>query len=182
MIGGPHGMLGHDPENVAGAKVDVQILRRAWTFARPYRIMIIGFLVTIVLDAILVLAPPLLLRSMLDNAIPSGDRRQVWILAGLTVLAALGDALLSIAQRWWSARIGEGLIYELRSALFDRVQRQPIAFFTRTQTGALISRMNNDVIGAQSAVTGTLGTVVSNVITLALTLVAMIALEWRLTL
>ena len=143
--------------------------------------MIIGFLATIVLDAILVLAPPLLLRSMLDNAIPSGDRRQVWILAGLTVLAALGDAILSVAQRWWSARIGEGLIYELRSALFDHVQRQPIAFFTRTQTGALISRMNNDVIGAQSAVTGTLGTVVSNVITLALTLVAMIALEWRLT-
>jgi len=182
MMGGPHGMLGHDPENVAGSKVDTQILRRAWVFARPYRIMIIGFLATIVLDAILVLAPPLLLRSMLDNAIPSGDRRQVWILAGLTVLAALGDAILSVAQRWWSARIGEGLIYELRSALFDRVQRQPIAFFTRTQTGALISRMNNDVIGAQSAVTGTLGTVVSNVITLGLTLVAMIALEWRLTL
>ena len=175
-------MLGHDPENIAGSKVDTQILKRAWVFARPYRIMIIGFLATIVLDAILVLAPPLLLRSMLDNAIPSGDRRQVWILAGLTVAAALGDAILSVAQRWWSARIGEGLIYELRSALFDRVQRQPIAFFTRTQTGALISRMNNDVIGAQSAVTGTLGTVVSNVITLALTLVAMIALEWRLTL
>ena len=174
-------MLGHDPENIAGSKVDTQILKRAWVFARPYRIMIIGFLATIVLDAILVIAPPLLLRSMLDNAIPSGDRRQVWILAGLTVLAALGDAILSVAQRWWSARIGEGLIYELRSALFDRVQRQPIAFFTRTQTGALISRMNNDVIGAQSAVTGTLGTVVSNVITLALTLVAMIALEWRLT-
>jgi ATP-binding cassette subfamily B protein len=175
-------MLGHDPENVQGAKVDTQILRRAWTFARPYRVMIIGFLVTIVLDSLLILAPPLLLRSMLDDAIPSGDRPQVWILAGLTVIAAFGDALLSIAQRWWSARIGEGLIYELRAALFDRVQRQPIAFFTRTQTGALISRLNNDVIGAQNAVTGTLGTVVSNVITLTLTLVAMLALEWRLTL
>ena len=103
------------------------------------------------------------------------------MLAGFIVLAALGDALLSVAQRWWSARIGEGLIYELRSALFDRVQRQPIAFFTRTQTGALISRLNNDVIGAQNAVTGTLGTVVSNVITLTLTLVAMLALEWHLT-
>ena len=113
-------MLGHDPENIAGSKVDYQILKRAWVFARPYRIMIIGFLATIVLDAILVLAPPLLLRSMLDNAIPSGDRRQVWILAGLTVAAALGDAILSVAQRWWSARIGEGLIYDLRSALFDQ--------------------------------------------------------------
>ncbi len=175
-------MLGHDPENVAGSKVDAAVLRRAWAFAKPYRIMIAGFLATIVLDAVLVLVPPLLLRSMLDDAIPSGDRSQVWLLAGFIVLAALGDALLSIAQRWWSARIGEGLIYELRAALFDRVQRQPIAFFTRTQTGALISRLNNDVIGAQNAVTGTLGTVVSNVITLALTLVAMLALEWRLTL
>ena len=143
--------------------------------------MIAGFLLTIVLDAVLVLAPPLLLRQMLDEAIPSGNRTQVWVLAGFIVLAALGDALLSVAQRWWSARIGEGLIYELRSALFDRVQRQPIAFFTRTQTGALISRLNNDVIGAQNAVTGTLGTVVSNVITLTLTLVAMLALEWHLT-
>ncbi len=174
-------MLGHDPESVAGAKVDTQILKRAWTFARPYRGMIAGFLLTIVLDAVLVLAPPLLLRQMLDDAIPSGNRTQVWVLAGFIVLAALGDALLSVAQRWWSARIGEGLIYELRSALFDRVQRQPIAFFTRTQTGALISRLNNDVIGAQNAVTGTLGTVVSNVITLTLTLVAMLALEWHLT-
>ena len=174
-------MLGHDPESVAGAKVDTQILKRAWTFARPYRGMIAGFLLTIVLDAVLVLAPPLLLRQMLDVAIPSGNRTQVWVLAGLIVLAALGDALLSVAQRWWSARIGEGLIYELRSALFDRVQRMPIAFFTRTQTGALISRMNNDVIGAQNAVTGTLGSVVSNVITLTLTLVAMLALEWHLT-
>ena len=175
-------MLGHDPESVAGTKVDTKILKRAWVFARPYRGMIAGFLLTIVLDAILVLAPPLLLRQMLDVAIPSGNRTQVWILAGFIVLAALGDALLSIAQRWWSARIGEGLIYELRSALFDHVQRQPVAFFTRTQTGALISRLNNDVIGAQNAVTGTLGTVVSNVITLSLTLVAMLALEWRLTL
>jgi len=174
-------MLGHDPESVAGAKVDTQILKRAWTFARPYRGMIAGFLLTIVLDAVLVLAPPLLLRQMLDEAIPSGNRTQVWVLAGFIVLAALGDALLSVAQRWWSARIGEGLIYELRSALFDRVQRQPIAFFTRTQTGALISRLNNDVIGAQNAVTGTLGTVVSNVITLTLTLAAMLALEWHLT-
>ena len=130
-------MLGHDPESVAGAKVDTQILKRVWTFARPYRGMIAGFLVTIVLDAVLGLAPPLLFRQILDDAIPSGNRTQVWVLAGFIVLAALGDALLSVAQRWWSARIGEGLIYDLRSALFDHVQRMPIAFFTRTQTGAL---------------------------------------------
>jgi ATP-binding cassette subfamily B protein len=88
---------------------------------------------------------------------------------------------LSIVQRWYSSRIGEGLIYDLRVALFDKVQHMPIAFFTRTQTGALISRLNNDVVGAQTAVTGTLGSVVSNVVVLVTTLGAMLALEWRLT-
>ena len=90
--------------------------------------------------------------------------------------------MLTSLQRWYSARVGEGLIYDLRVALFDHVQRLPIAFFTRTQTGALQSRLNNDVIGAQQAVTSTLGTVVSNVITLVVTLTVMLALEWRLTL
>jgi ATP-binding cassette subfamily B protein len=93
----------------------------------------------------------------------------------------MGDAILSIVQRWYSSRIGEGLIYDLRVALFDKVQHMPIAFFTRTQTGALISRLNNDVVGAQTAVTGTLGSVVSNVVVLVTTLGAMLALEWRLT-
>lgn len=179
---GPHHMLGSDPRAVAGKAFDRKVVRRAWSFARPYRVMIFGFLATIVLDALLALAPPLLFRAILDRAIPHHDRGLVWLLATLTVGAAIGDALLSVAQRWWSSRIGEGLIYELRSALFDHVQRQPISFFTRTQTGALISRMNNDVVGAQSAVTGTLGSVVSNVIVLVTTLIAMLALEWRLTL
>jgi ATP-binding cassette subfamily B protein len=106
----------------------------------------------------------------------------VGVLAGLALAAAFGDAALSLLERYWSARIGEGLIFDLRAALFDHVQRMPIAFFTRTQTGALISRLNNDVIGAQRAVTGTLGSVVSNVVVLATTLVAMAVLEWRLTL
>ena len=97
-------------------------------------------------------------------------------------LAALGDAALAVVQRWCSARVGEGLIYDLRRALFAKVQRMPIAFFTRTPTGALISRLNNDVIGAQTAVTSTLGSVVSNVVVLVTTLAAMLALEWRLTL
>jgi ATP-binding cassette subfamily B protein len=100
----------------------------------------------------------------------------------ILVVAALADAVLQIVQRWYSARIGEGLIYDLRVALFDKVQHMPIAFFTRTQTGALISRLNNDVVGAQQAVTGTLGSVVSNVLVLVTTLIAMLALEWRLTL
>jgi len=98
------------------------------------------------------------------------------------VAIALGDALLSLGERWWSAKIGEGLIFELRRSLFDHTQRMPIAFFTRTQTGALISRMNNDVIGAQSALTGTLGSVVSNIVTVAFTLGAVAFFEWRLAL
>ena len=100
----------------------------------------------------------------------------------MAVLAALGDAGLAVVQRWCSARVGEGLIYDLRRALFAKVQRMPVAFFTRTQTGALTSRLNNDVIGAQTAVTSTLGSVVSNVVVLGTTLAAMLALEWRLTL
>jgi ATP-binding cassette, subfamily B, bacterial len=174
--------LGGDRDAVAGMSVDRGVIRRAWGFARPYKGMIVGFLVTIVLDAVLGLAPPLLFREIIDRAIWLRDGTLVTWLAIATVFVALADAGLAIAQRFWSARIGEGLIYELRSALFDHVQRLPIAFFTRTQTGALISRMNNDVIGAQSAVTGTLGSVVSNVIVLVTTLAAMLALEWHLTL
>ena len=125
--------------------------------------------------------PPLIFRQIIDTAIPAGDKRQIWLLAGLAVGAAIVDALLAIVQRWCSARIGEGLICDLRVALFGKVQRMPIAFFTRTQTGALSSRLNNDVVGAQNAVTSTLGSVVSNVVVLAATLAAMLALEWRLT-
>ena len=104
------------------------------------------------------------------------------MLATIAVFAALTDAGLAIVQRWCSSRVGEGLIYDLRGALFAKVQRMPIAFFTRTPTGSITSRLSSDVVGAQSAVTSTLGSVVSNVIVLTTTLAAMIALEWRLTL
>jgi ATP-binding cassette subfamily B protein len=179
---GPHHALGSDPDAVKDARFDRSLAARSWQFARPYRWAIAGFIVTIVLDALLMLAPPLLFRSILDRAIPRGDKGLVVLLAGLAVAAAVADGGLAIVQRWYSARIGEGLIHNLRVALFDKVQRMPIAFFTRTQTGSLISRLNNDVVGAQSAVTGTLGSVVSNVIVLATTLVAMVLLEWRITL
>jgi len=175
-------MLGADPLDVKGRTVDRRIIRRAWVFARPYRVAILGFLVTIVVAALLALLPPLLFRSIIDEAIPQGNRGMVTMLAVLTVGVAATDALLAVAQRWYSARIGEGLIFQLRVALFDKVQNMPVAFFTRTQTGALISRLNNDVIGAQDAVTGTLGSIVSNTIVLGTTVAAMLALEWRLTL
>ena len=164
-----------------GARLRRSTLRRAWQFARPYRFHIAGFLSAILVSALLGLAPPLLFRSILDTAIPRADRGLITTLAVVLVAAALGDALFAIVQRWLSSTIGEGLIYDLRVALFDKVQRMPVAFFTRTQTGALISRLNNDVIGAQNAVTSTLGSVVSNVVVLITTLTAMVVLEWRLT-
>ena len=150
-------------------------------FARPYSSSIVGFLISILVSAAIALVPPLLFRTIVDTAIPAGDKRRIVVLTIILVVVAMGDAILSIVQRWYSSRIGEGLIYDLRVALFDKVQNMPIAFFTRTQTGALISRLNNDVVGAQTAVTGTLGSVVSNVVVLVTTLGAMLALEWRLT-
>jgi ATP-binding cassette subfamily B protein len=156
-------------------------MRRVVVFARPYSSSIIGFLISILVSAAIALVPPLLFRNIVDTAIPAGDKRRIVILTIVLVVVAMGDAILSIVQRWYSSRIGEGLIYDLRVALFDKVQHMPIAFFTRTQTGALISRLNNDVVGAQTAVTGTLGSVVSNVVVLVTTLGAMLVLEWRLT-
>ncbi|MFN5650560.1 MAG: ABC transporter ATP-binding protein [Actinomycetes bacterium] len=178
---GPHSLLPGDASAVKGARLRRSTLRRAWQFARPYRFHIAGFLSAILVSALLGLAPPLLFRSILDTAIPRADRGLITTLAVVLVIAALADALFAIVQRWLSSTIGEGLIYDLRVALFDKVQRMPVAFFTRTQTGALISRLNNDVIGAQNAVTSTLGSVVSNVVVLITTLTAMVVLEWRLT-
>ncbi|MBA3605340.1 MAG: ABC transporter ATP-binding protein [Acidimicrobiia bacterium] len=175
-------MRHRDATTVEGARLSSATLRRIWTFARPYRAMIALFLVVILTAALLAIVPPLVVRAILDTAIPDGDRVLIWWLAAAAVGAALGDALLQIVQRWCSSRVGEGLIYDLRGALFAKVQRMPVAFFTRTPTGAITSRLDNDVVGAQTAVTSTLGSVVSNIIVLITTLVAMIALEWRLTL
>ncbi|MFZ4515001.1 MAG: ABC transporter ATP-binding protein [Acidimicrobiia bacterium] len=174
-----------DTESLKGKRVQRELVRRILTFARPYRRMIVGFVAAVVFAAIFGAVPPLLLRRLLDAGLPNGDRPGdlgviTWM-AVLAVVVAVAGAALSLIQRWYSARIGEGLIFDLRVALYDHVQRLPLAFFTRTQTGALMSRLNNDVIGAQQAVTGTLGNVISNVITLVVLLSAMLALEWRLT-
>ena len=175
-------MLPGDAEAVKGARLKRGALLRVWAFARPYRTVLVVFLLAIVAAAVLALVPPLAIRAILDHAIPEKNKGAIVALASLVVGAALFDAALAIVQRWCSARVGEGLIHDLRVALFAKVQRMPVAFFTRTQTGALTSRLNNDVIGAQNAVTSTLGSVVSNVVVLITTLLAMIALEWRLTL
>ena len=177
-----HGAMGHDPAGVEGRHIAPGTVRRAAALARPYRMMLSGFLAAQLLGALAFLVPPILFGRIIDEAIPAGDRWQLNVLAAIIVAAAFCEAGLSFIERWWSARIGEGLIFDLRVGLYDHVQRMPIAFFTHVQTGSLISRMNNDVIGAQRAFTGTLSSVVSNTIVLATTLVAMLALEWRLTL
>ena len=178
---GPHSMMPSDASAVEGATLGRDILRRVWGFARPYRNRIIGFLAAIITAALLGLAPPLLFKLIVDDAIADGDRGRLTLLALLAIGAAVADSLLSLVERWLSSAIGEGLIYDLRVRLFDHVQRLPVAFFTRAQTGALVSRLNNDVIGAQRALTGTLGSVVSNLVVLVTTVIAMVALEWRLT-
>ena len=175
-----HRMMYSD-EAAATQKVDRSLVRRVGTYAAPYRGMLVGFLLTIILEALLGLAPPLLFRAILDHAIPEKNNHALGVMSLLVIGAAVGGALLGLAERYWSTRIGEGLIYDLRTELFDHVQRLPLAFFTRTQTGSLVSRLNNDVIGAQRAFTGTLGTVVSNVVTVIVTLAAMSQLDWRLT-
>jgi len=156
-------------------------VRRILGYARPYRRQLAVFLVIVSLDAVITVAVPLLLRRLIDNGILPKDVGVVAAIGSVVAGLALLDALLSIAQRWYSSKIGEGLIYDLRTEVFRHVQRQPIAFFTRAQTGSLVSRLNSDVIGAQQALTSTLSSVVANVLSLALVLVAMLLLSWQIT-
>jgi ATP-binding cassette subfamily B protein len=171
-----------DPDAVKGKHVERELLRRVLGMTRPYRAALVGFLLAVVLAAVVGVIPALLFRALLDDAVKNSNEALVLGLSAAAVGVAVANAALSLVQRWYSARIGEGLIYDMRVELFDHVQRLPVSFFTRTQTGSLMTRLNNDVIGAQQAVTDTIGTVVSNVIALAVTLTVMFGLEWRLTL
>jgi ATP-binding cassette subfamily B protein len=173
--------------DVASAKLAPGTWGRILAFAAPYRRALVLFLVVIVLAALSGVVNPLVFKEIIDKGIgadppATGRPHLVLALAGLSIGLALFDAVTSLVQRYFSARIGEGLIYDMRSAVFGHVLQQPIAFFTRTQTGALISRLNNDVLGAQQAFTGTLSGVVSNAIGVTLTLVAMAVLSWQITL
>ena len=171
-----------DRSGLAGKTITADTRRRVWGFARPYRAAIAVFIVTTVASTFLGLVPPLVIREVFDSAIAEGDGGYLNVLFVVLIAAAAGEALLMLVGRRLSSGIGESLIFDLRLRLFDQVQRMPLAFFTRTQTGTLVSRLNNDVIGAQRAFTGTLGTVVANIITLVATLITMLLLEWRLTL
>jgi ATP-binding cassette, subfamily B, bacterial len=165
-----------------GTKLSWVVMRRVWGFARDFRWQIASYLSLLALSALAAVIPPLLVRELLNNAIPDRSFTLVNLIGLAAVGVALANAGLALGQRFLSSRIGEGLIYRLRTTLFDHVQRQPLAFFTHTQTGALTSRLNTDVVGAQRALTGTLGSVFSNLISLVTTLVAMALLNWRITL
>jgi ATP-binding cassette subfamily B protein len=159
-----------------------EILGRIYAFARPHRRALVGFLVLSVVSATLAVATPVLAGWVVDAIIKKGSEGRVLFLAGAIAFVAVLDAVVGIASRWQSSRIGEGLILDLRRSVFGHIQKMPVAFFTRTRTGALVSRLNNDVIGAQRAFTWTLSGVVSNVITLILTLGVMLRLSWLITL
>src|SRR5687768_3267581 len=156
-------------------------LRRIAAFARPHRRSLVAFLILSVVSAILAVATPVLAGWVVDAIIKDGSSDRVVFLAAMIAFIAILDAGVGVAERWQSSKIGEGLILDLRRAVFGHVQRMPVAFFTRTRTGALVSRLNNDVIGAQRAFTWTLSGVVSNLIALVLTLGVMLRLSWHIT-
>ncbi|WP_206341374.1 ABC transporter ATP-binding protein [Streptomyces ureilyticus] len=157
-------------------------LRRIAGFARPHRRRIGQFVLLSVATALLAVATPVLAGRVVDAIVSGGEEGTVVRLALLIALIAFAEAALGLASRWLSSRLGEGLILDLRTAVFDHVQRMPVAFFTRTRTGALVSRLNNDVIGAQRAFSNTLSQVVGNLVTLLLTLAVMLTLSWQITL
>jgi ATP-binding cassette subfamily B protein len=170
--------------DVTKRKLAPGTVRRIAGFARPYKLDISIFLGLVIVDAVISIAIPLLFRVVIDDVDTNGSHSRSVVIGVALAIAGISifDAGLSLIQRYFSARVGEGLIYDLRTLVFSHVQRMPVAFFTRTQTGALVSRLNSDVIGAQQAITSTLSNVVSNVVGLVLVISAMLFLSWQITL
>jgi ATP-binding cassette, subfamily B, bacterial len=169
-----------DPDAIKGRGVDREVVRRAWQLARPYRRKLAAFVGLLVLAAGVGALPALLIGRIVD-AIGAGDRGLIVTLVAVLVGVALLEVVISLAERYLSASVGEHFILDLRRKLFRHVQTMPLAFFTRTQTGSLVTRLNNDVIGAQRALTGTLGTIVGNAIGVSVTLGFMFTLSWQVT-
>jgi ATP-binding cassette subfamily B protein len=172
--------LTQDP-SVKGKKLNRATLRRVMQYAIPYKRALVIFLTTVILEALLVTATPLLLRNLIDHGVIPGNSKVVTYLALAVGGLALADTGINLIGRWFSSRIGEGLIYDLRTQVFTHVQSQPISFFVRTQTGSLISRLNTDVIGAQQAFTATLSGLLSNILTLIMVVITMLYLSWVVT-
>ena len=168
-------------QSVRDQKLRPGTIKRIIRYATPYKGWLIAYLVTVVIDALLVVATPLLIKRLIDDGVVPENPSLVTYLALSVAGIAILDAFFNMIGRWYSARIGEGLIFDLRTEVFSHVQRQSIAFFTRTQTGALISRINQDVIGAQQAFTATLSGVISNVLSLVLVMITMLFLSWQIT-
>src|SRR5579859_606554 len=186
MVHGPGFMMARggfrlDP-SVTKQKIRPGTIRRIVGYARPYRWQLAVFLVATALDAAITVANPLLLRELIDNGIIARDQAVVIAVALTVTGVALFDALLGVVTRYFSSRIGESLIYDLRTQVFDHVQRQPLAFFTRAQTGSLVSRLDGDVVGAQQAIVGTLSSVLSNVLSVIVILVTLFYLSWQVSL
>jgi ATP-binding cassette, subfamily B, bacterial len=173
--------ISHDPTR-ARPKVDRRLLRRVFDYARPYWGSVITVLITIVAISLLELVPPLLLRELIDQVLPNRDVGRLNLLALVLIAVPILSGLLSVLQRYYNAKVGEGIIYDLRQELFSHLQRMSLRFFTHTKSGEIISRLNNDVVGAQNAVTGTIPNILTNLFTLISTLVVMLSIEWRLTL
>ena len=171
-----------DGETVSDQRLSRETVRRIGRFALPHRALIAGFLVFVVLDAALVVVNPLLIKHLLDDGVIAGDASVVAWLALAMAATSILDAVLGVGSGYLSSRIGESLIFDLRTQVFAHVQRMSLAFFTRTQTGALVSRLNNDVIGAQRAFTSTLSGTVSNAISVVVVGITMFALSWQVTL
>ena len=169
-----------DP-SITKQKLKPGTVRRIAAYARPYRVHLAVFLLATAIDAMITVVNPLLLRDVIDRGILAHDEQVVIVIAVLVAIVAIFDAALGFVIRWFSARIGEGLIYDLRTQVFDHVQRQPIAFFTRAQTGSLVSRLDGNVVGAQQAITSTLSGVISNLLSLIFLLAALFYLSWQVT-
>ncbi len=169
----------HDESN-GRTRLDRQLLRRVFEYARPYWGLVALVLLTITITSLLELIPPLLYRDLIDNVIPNKSfQRLNWLALGMIGIPLL-SGLIGVAERYFSARAGEGIIFDLRQQMYSHLQTMSLRFFTHTKSGEIISRFNNDVVGAQSAITGTLPNIVTNVITLVSTLIVMISIEWRL--
>jgi len=181
MYGGWWRYLSYD-ESKGKAQIDRALLRRVWSYARPYLRPLILLLISIFITSLIELIPPLLYRDLFDNVLPTRDfARLTWL--GLAMLAVpLFSNLVGVGERLLSARIGEGIIFDLRQTMYEHLQRMGLRFFTHTKSGVIISRFEDDVVGAQSTITGTIPNILTNAVTLVSTLAVMLAIEWRLAL
>ncbi len=179
--GGWWSYLNYD-QSQPGPELDRALLKRVFAYGRPYRWLLVGVLATILVVSVLSVIPPLLIRELVDRAIPEADLGRLTLLGVGMVAVPLVNVSVGALQRWMSAKAGEGIIFDLRRSLYTHLQAMSLRFFTETKTGELISRLNSDVVGAQTAITGTFVTIISNLISVAVILFVMVRAEWRLTL